>query len=582
MGKKASKETQSKQEKVDLCLKWAIDHGSSIPALYQFEYNTQKHGVYCKLSENDLVHREQLKFSPLKIDESIVLSNDLAFKFLANFVEKKTIAKARKQHLNILLKLFLVSMSQYEDHPLIKEFKPYFDILPKKFSSSIFWTKEELSIVGNTDLSRKTLQVLNNSIEPELKTIKWMKLPFEVTENSYKWAHCIISSRGFPSILLGEMSNKMNKLEAILWPIVDFLNHSNNVRIQWSLETDENNSTKQLQFLTLDSNLNKREEESFSNEFEIFNDYGENKNSEDYIVNYGFALECITDDFVTITTRVANEDYVKLCQEKFLINFVESFKDVNGDETYIVKFSLHYNKFPIYLIKFFSVACRLTSEEFISKRSTLEGLSHINSTLTQMLETYKGKLVTESGKPIQEDVISLIKKYQGNFKKILTSNLDMLQSYSNVLIKESNDLFSYKAQVSNNGSFQKVLKHYLQKASYKDLLLDENIMNVSLLMYIIHQSKKEISIETLDDDDYETTSFVRETFFSVYKSYIITNEDYLDYAPQFTSFIENPMSSFSFTLEDFIIADIVVDRITWEKPSSKEIFFIKQEEYSLS
>ena len=584
MAKKSNNNSKQKQADVDTCVKWAVDHGSSIPELYQFKYDTQKYGVYCKLSTNDLVHKEQLKFTPLKIDESIILSNDIAQSFLSKFVSIKDLGSLRETHVNILIKIFLASSFKLENDSQIIDFKPYFDVLPKRIASSIFWSEEELQIVANTDLHRKTMQILNKTIKPELEAIKNLNLPFEITEDSYKWAHCIISSRGFPAILLENVNNKYHKQEAILWPIVDFLNHSNNVQVQWSKQTEGqgNNLSNKLQFLTVNSNLNGDDNNCDGDDFEIFNNYGENKNSEDYIINYGFALENLNDEFVTITTRVADEEYVKLCEDQFLIKFADSFKDPNNDESYIVKFSLSYNKFPIYLIKFFSVACRLRSENFISRRSTLEGLSHINSTLTQMLANYKSKIVTESGKPIQQDVSNLIKNYQVNFKKILNSNLDLLQEYSKSLIKETKDLFSYKNQVSTNSAFQKLLKHHLKKSTYKELLQDESIFNVSLLMFIIYQAKKEISIDTLDEEDYETTSFIRETFFSVVKSYKITDEDYLDYAPSFTSFIENPSSVLSFTLEDFIIADIVVDKITWEKPSSKEVFFIKQEEYSLN
>lgn len=580
MAKKGSKITKQKQEAVDACVKWAINHGSSIPDLYQFKYDAQKFGVYCKLSHNDLVHQEQLKFTPLKIDESILISNDLALKFLSKFATPKELQSLRENHINILLKLFLTVSLQAEEDPMTKEFKPYFDVLPKNISSSIFWSKEELEVVSSTDLSRKTSSVLKNTIEAEIEAISKLKLPFTVTENLYKWAHCIVSSRGFPAILLENVTNKISKIEAFLWPVVDFLNHSNNVQIQWSKQTAEKGNSA-LQFVTVNSHLNGAGVLDVNSEFEIFNNYGENKNSEDCIILYGFALENVNDDFVTITTRVENEEFVKSCEEDFLIKFAESFKDPNDEKSCIVKMPLYYNKFPIYLIKFFSVACR-SDEKFISRRSTLDGLNQINAALNQLLKKYKKKIVSSSGKPIQQDVIDLIRKYQNNFKKILSSNLELVDKYTTSLLTETKDLLSFKTEVNTNSNFQKLLYHHLHKSTYKELLQDESTLSVSILMFIIYQSNKEISIETVDDEDYETTSFIRDTFTSVARTYKITDEEYLEYASSFALFIESPSSIFSFTLEDFIIADIIVDKIVWQKPSSREIFFIKEEEYSLS
>lgn len=580
MAKKVSQKTKQKQEAVDACVKWAIEHGSSIPELYQFKYDAQKFGVYCKLSHNDLVHQEQLKFTPLKINESIIISNELAATFLIKFVPSEQLKSLRENHINILLKIFLAVFLEAEEDPLTQEFKPYFNVLPKNICSSLFWSEEELEIVSSTDLSRKTSSVMMNTIEPEMEAISKLKLPFAVTKELYKWAHCIVSSRGFPAILLENLTNENSKFEAFLWPVVDFLNHSNNVQIQWSKQKGDK-GTSDLQFITINSNLDGAGVSDVNSEFEIFNNYGENKNSEDYIINYGFALENVSDDFVTITTRVESEAFVKTCEEDFLIKFAEAFADPNNEKSYIVKFPLYYNKFPIYLIKFFSVACR-SDETFISRRSTLDGLNQINATLSQLLKSYKNKIVTHSGKPIQNDIVDLIRKYQNNFKKILNSNLELVDKYTRSLLQETKDLISFKTEVNTNTNFQKLLHHHLHKSTYKDLLQDDSILNVSILMFIIYQSKKEVSIETLDDENYETTSFLRDTFSSVARTYKITDEEYLEYASSFALFIEDPSSIFSFTLEDFIIADIIVDKIVWQKPSSKEIFLIKEEEYSLS
>ncbi|KAF0269198.1 hypothetical protein FOG48_01647 [Hanseniaspora uvarum] len=578
-----SKIIEKKQNQIKKLLEWAITNDCTIPDLYHFTYDEKKNSVYCKLSKNTSMNRMKLKISPLKIDEKLMLTNTKALLALESHFEKVALEDLRATNTNALIKIFLCCFknSLFEENKLMKFMSPYLNILPQdNISSTLFWSNEELDIVKNTDLYRKT-NILINEIEAEYlkikNTLKNVKFSFE----DYKWAHYIILSRAFPSVVIEDSDDPNLKLkEGMLWPIVDLLNHSNKVKVQWKTVFDNGKKVQYIHEKLEEDDFNVDEED----EFEIFNNYGETKNTEDLIISYGFGIKDLEEDYLTITSRVANKEYVIMCEQIYGVNFSEYFEDEKNPGNYIVRFKLLPNTFPIYLIKFFAVACRLSSEDFISKRSILEGILHLNSTFTMMLPNYKNKLI--ASKPINQNIIELLKVYQYNSKKILQSALDTLQQYTNTLIdsKTNNDILSYKSELASDKKFQKILNHYLKCSQYKELKKnEESLFNISLLLFIIYCSKKDFSqVDEIEDNTEENTVFIKQNFNKIYKTYEFTDEDYMEYAPTFTPFIENPCEWLELKLEDFIIADIAVDRLTWEKQTNNEVFFIKQEKYVLN
>lgn len=573
---------KSKQNQVKKLLEWAISNNCSIPELYHFAYDERKHSIYCKLSKNTAMNRMKLKISPLKIDETLILSNKKVLSSLERYFDKKTLEQLRLSNTNSLLKIFLCCYKQnfYTDDSLMKFMLPYLNILPQEdIHSTLFWDRDELLIIENTDLFRKTQSMIND-LQVEYALIKESLKDISFSFDDYKWAHYIILSRAFPSVIVEDNDDPTLKLkEGMLWPIVDLLNHSNKVKVQWKTVFD---GGKKIQYIH-----EKVDEDDFDvdedEEFEIFNNYGETKNTEDLIISYGFAVKDLTEDYLTITSRVASKEYVVMCEKEYGVKFDEYFEDMKNPGHYIVRFKLHPNTFPVYLIKFFAVACRLSSEDFISKRSVLEGILHINSTFNMMLPYYKKKLVAK--KPINQNIIDILKIYQNNSKKILMSSLDILQQFQNSLIdyKDNSDVVSYKLELASDKTFQKILNHYLKCSQYKELKKnEENLFNVSLLLFIIYCSKRDFSkVDDIDGDE-ERLLFIKQNFQKIYKNYEFTDQDYLDYAHTFTSFIENPCEWLDLKLEDFIVADIAVDRLTWEKQTNNEVFFIKQQKYVLN
>lgn len=577
-----SSAAKGKQTQIKRLLEWAVSNNCSIPDLYHFAYDERKNGIYCKLSKNTAMNRMKLKISPLKIDETLILSNKRALTSLERYFDKKSLEELRLSTTNSLLKIFLClyKQSTHADDPLMRFMNPYLSILPQDdIHSTLFWEEDELLIIENTDLFRKTQGILND-LRDEYALIKetLKEVPFSIDD--YKWAHYIILSRAFPSVIVEDSDDPKLKLrEGMLWPIVDLLNHSNKVRVQWKTVFDGGKKIQYIHEKVDEDDLEADEDE----DFEIFNNYGESKNTEDLVISYGVAVRDLKEDYLTITSRVANKEYVVVCEKEYGVKFDEYFEDEMNPGHYIVRFKLYPNTFPVYLIKFFAVACRLSSENFISKRSVLEGILHINSTFNMMLPNYKKKLVAK--KPINQNTIDILKVYQHNSKVTLNSALDILQQFTNSLIayKDNSDVVSYKLELASDKTFQRILNHHLKCCQYKELKKnEETLFNVSLLLFIIYCSQKDFSRVDQIDGDEERTVFIKQCFERIYRTHTFTNDDYFDYAPTFTAFIENPCEGLDLKLEDFIIADIAVDRLTWEKQTNSEVFFIKQEKYDLN
>lgn len=573
---------KGKQTQIKRLLEWAVSNNCSIPDLYHFAYDEKKNGIYCKLSKNTAMNRMKLKISPLKIDETLILSNKKALSSLERYFDKKSLEELRLSTTNSLLKIFLCCYKQntHTDDSLMRFMNSYLSILPQDdIYSTLFWEEGELLIIENTDLFRKTQGIIND-LKGEYSLIKETLKNISFSFDDYKWAHYIILSRAFPSVIVEDSDDPTLKLkEGMLWPIVDLLNHSNKVSVQWKTVFDGGKKIQYIHEKADEDDLDADEDE----EFEIFNNYGETKNTEDLVISYGFAVKDLKEDCLTITSRVANKEYVDMCEKEYGVKFDAYFEDEKNPGHYIVRFKLYPNTFPVYLVKFFAVACRLSSEDFISKRSVLEGILHINSTFNMMLPNYKKKLVAK--KPINQNIIDILKIYQHNSKVTLNSALDILQQFTNSLIayKDNNDVLSYKLELASDKTFQKILNHFLKCCQYKELKKnEENLFNVSLLLFIIYCSKKDFSRVDEIDGDEDRTLFIKQNFEKIYKNYEFTDEDYLDYAPTFTPFIENPCEWLDLKLEDFIIADIAVDRLTWEKQTNGEVFFIKQEKYDLN
>lgn len=564
------------QQAVDDCVQWAVENGSKIPSEYEFKYN--------KLSGTSCVASKAFTSTtdPLEIHKSVVLTNTVAKHGLEKYVSEHESLGSLPP--NALLKLFIVLLKKnilgaglnfdFENGKKSDFYQPYIKVLPEDILSPLLWNDSEVALLQGSDLILKRNSILQNQIVPEFNAVL-SKFSFpkdknvELTLQDYVWAHLIVTSRGFPAILISDDASSKN--EAFLWPIVDFLNHESTANVKWNY-TDP--------YLTFTSST---ETKGIGKGQEIFNNYGDNKTTDDLLLSYGFLPTApVQDDFTMITLRVPSKEVFSECEKTHYIKFDEVLES-STDNSCIVKFKA-YGKFnlPINLIKFFSYLCKLSKETFLSVRSTLEGLDQLLKIMDSKLKFYKKKL--QSTKQCRETVITLIKNYKNAMKQIFQSNIDIIQQFEKNLIATSlkNDTMkSFKTCIKEDTVFQNSLLLVFGTFDYNKLK-EQNLLQQILLLYIVKQGKTPAN-QALGT----TNTIIKNTFIQTGKEIEVDTEDLKEYTALYNTFFPSlerkipEVYGNGWTLQDFVVADTVVDRTCWQRPINQEIFFIEQKPYSL-
>ncbi|KAL6944877.1 hypothetical protein ACO0QE_002319 [Hanseniaspora vineae] len=561
------------QQAVDRCVQWAVENGSKIPSEYDFKYNKLS-GTSCIASKAFTSTTE-----PLEIHKSIALTKTIAKRALEKYVTDPTLLSSLPP--NALLKLFIVLLKknflldfEFANNRQSDFYQAYMNVLPDDITSPLLWNDSEVALLQGSDLILKRNSILQNEIVPEFNAVT-AQFTFpkdknvELSLQDYIWAHLIVSSRGFPSILISDDASCKN--EAFLWPIVDFLNHDSTAEVKWNYDEP---------YLTFTSNT---ETNGIAKGQEIFNNYGDNKTTDDLLLSYGFLpSEPVQGDYTMITLRVPSKEVVFECEKTHYIKF-DDVLESSTDNSCVVKFKA-YGKFtlPINLIKFFSYLCKLSKENFLSVRSTLEGLDQLLKIMDSKLKFYKKKLQTT--KQCREPVISLIKNYKNVMKQIFQSNIDIIQQFEKNLIATSlknNTVKSFKTCIKEDPVFQNSLLLVFGTFDYGKLK-EKNLLQQVLLLYIVKQGK------TSDEQTLGTTdSIIKNTFIQTGKEIKIDSEDIKEYTPLYSTFFPSLEKKIpevygnGWSLQDFVIAGTVVDRICWQRPINQEIFFIEQKPYSL-
>ena len=152
----------------------------------------------------------------------------------------------------------------------------YVASLPEQILTPLSFNSNEKALLLHTNLAGAT-QDRENEWRTDHETVK-QGLPFQSEEteqllpfSNYLWACSIISSRAFPSSLIG--NDEVNS-HPILFPGVDTLNHSPPSKMLWLKEADR---------LTLIT------EQPISAGKQCFNNYGP-KSNEELLLGYGFVI----------------------------------------------------------------------------------------------------------------------------------------------------------------------------------------------------------------------------------------------------------------------------------------------------
>lgn len=241
--------------------KWAKDNGAYIHPSIAFKKDGKDHTV---IATEPIEPGTTLVSCPH--DEAITVAKAHT-EFYGNSTAKKRIAQLDGTE---LLCTYLVH------HRNLAEKSPYhayIATLPTTFNTPLYWNETDKNWLQGTDLLDATydredawkeeLENVNRSLPPGVKEIDW---------SSYLWARTVLSSRSFPSKLLGVPEDQSMPM---LLPVVDSLNHQPFTPITW--EITQHNAIS----LISESKIRK--------EHVVWNNYGPKSNAE-LIMGYGFTL----------------------------------------------------------------------------------------------------------------------------------------------------------------------------------------------------------------------------------------------------------------------------------------------------
>ena len=297
----------------------------------------------------------------------------------------------------------------------------------------------------------------------KLETLEWNSFA------AYLWSHCIFNSRAFPRVILNNASTKSSDLnEGFLYPIVDLLNHKNDIPVKWQM-----NEHNELCFMSQSG--------GFSANDELFNNYG-NISNEKCLLNYGFWDSSNKYDFSRLTLKLP-----AALTNDLPIDFKKSGNYVSEDEeTVILQFKLQPSgPLPAKLLPLFTYLSKLKSEETPTVRSVLEGIDQLTSVVSQRLLFYKNfKIKTSSNQKLRPHIVKLIKLYYQDNKKILNVTVEKLSVLQKKIFSANKEYsLSFKTIFKNDQKFANSLLLIFGAISYEDLIT-KDCLNDALLLWL--------------------------------------------------------------------------------------------------
>ncbi|QHS73600.1 protein-lysine N-methyltransferase [Saccharomyces paradoxus] len=574
------------------CLQWAQDNGAFIDPKISFKI-TEDAGVTAFANE---------KFSPrpdqalIRVPETLLITSQQALSEFSGAVNERTL-------LNSVTQLYLSKLKFGSDAVHLKPFyKPYLDVLPLHLPQPYFWSTDEVMNLRGTDVYLTMRDTLNKlvrdwrelfqvlSIEHSVQDKQFLSLfqgsgvsavvpleqfcahinscKLEASEwNSfigYLWSYCIFNSRAFPRIILNRAGTDSTNLnEGFLYPIVDLLNHKNDVPVRWEM-----NEHNELCFMSQSA--------TFSAQEELFNNYG-NISNEKCLLNYGFWDSSNKYDFSRLTLKLPS---TLLNDLPIDLNKSGNFVSDDGD-TNILQFSLKLSEpLPSSLLALFAYLSKLKSEESPTVRSVLEGIDQLTSVVSQRLLFYKNfKIITSSTQKLRLPTIKLIKLYYQDNKKILNATIEKLSVLQKKIFNANKEFsLSFKTIFKNDKIFANSLLLIFGAINYEDLIT-KDCLNDALLLWIV---------KSINDKSNKQDSFIKQAFREVSDSIVIEKEDVMEFLPFYKKYFPNLSERIpeiysvgDWGIRQFIVADTAIDRLVWIRKSNKEPIFLMKKTYDL-
>ncbi|AGO12709.1 AaceriADR237Cp [[Ashbya] aceris (nom. inval.)] len=571
----------SSSQQVQECLKWATTNGSVIND--SLEFTTTASGI-AALAKSKINGSTQPLIS---VPKKLLITREMATESLGDLGSKNLGPNALTQL--FLAKLMFATDVSSKDRELQDFFRPYLRVLPthKDIHTPYFWTHSELLLLRGMDIylkAKKNLRRLVNEwhelvtagelrkdtkfydlfnssenfdsgeyIRSQLAdpaTVDWTDFP------AYLWASSIFSSRAFPTLLLGT-STDLN--EAFLNPIIDLLNHSPGKNVTWAYDEE----AAAVTFSTA---------ETVEPGEELYNNYGDKSNDE-LLLNYGFVLPNNEHDKSTLCLRIPSESISQAARV-----------GVNLDAAYVFDDMISY-ELPVSgelapsIINLFSSLNMLKSEEFLTVRSTLEGLDQLSSILQQKIEALKSPTATLSNGS-NHNAAKLSKLYKASQKKIFQAAFDSIPRQQKELLKVQKPL-SFKTIMKNDRLFANSILLALGVTGYDDML-KKGMERQVILLWLVRVGNK----QSYKSTDYQLPDFIHSMFQEVKRNIVVEKDDVMEYMdfykglfPQLGAKIPEVYGVGDWSIKQFIIAGTVIDRLMWTRGSSREPFFFERKPF---
>lgn len=583
------------KENLDACIKWAKDNGAYINDNLSFKL-TDNSGISVFLL-NDISLNSNSIDSLINIPENLFITNEMAENY---FNLNSSISD------NSLIQLYLSKLkfdNSMNNDSIKLKFLPYLNLLNKDILINFpyFYSTEILKLINGTDLKLKIKKNLKKNLTEWLNLINLLKIDsynneflilnklnddelldyifksYQSFQNSnllpwnsfiaYLWSYCIFTSRAFPEFLLNN-NNNTNLNKAFLLPIVDLLNHENNSQVKWDFNSDK----KLFQFkINNNENILKKGNQ-------LFNNYGD-KSNEDLLLNYGFQLKKNEFDFISLTLRLTKETLIDC---KKWSNKILNDSNIIDEEKGIVEFKLPNNTelFNPNLIDFFAFLNKLRSENFQTFRATLDGSNQLLQIFDQKLQFFKD-LSKNIGNKNND-----IKLYSNSQKNLYLQNYEFLQKYQKILLTKQDPTlqkFMFKTAFKNDKLFNNSILLSFGIVNFEKLISDTTLLNKVLLLWVVRiMNLKELNSNL----GFEIPNFIYDTFLEISESIKIDESDVIDMLdtykelfPKLANNIPEVYGNGNWKIRQFIIADVLLDRLVWKKSQNNEPIFIEKKEF---
>lgn len=585
-------------------LSWAREKGAFLDPRIDFQYQKQK-GFTAII--NDFLSGEEL----IKVPKNIVIGPHLKEHYLPKInIELDT------SFSNNEITILLISKLAFDTSLEKNTFKEYFKILPKNLNNPYFWNSSEIDLVVGTDLEiflkrnfsklvnewhMLLKQLVKDSPEETLKLQILQDIKFydeniaAISLNSYHgelyeylnsenkswtsfrnylWSYCILTSRGFPYMLLKNKIDKDDLLKAILLPIIDLLNHKNDNKVKWKglKESDGNHITFQIL-------------ETVDQLGELSNNYG-NKSNLELLLGYGFAFENNKYDETSISLKVDSDEVIKeALRYKILINQCLDEKEGIRELKEGINFKIKTDEgLPTNVVNFFAILVQMGFERDvgITLRMQLNGITHLKQIFEGKIQVLKKKFTL--GRQIRGDIYEVVKIFKNEQRKIYQNALESILKYEKKLLADNKSkLLSLKTILKNDAPFRSFLLKIFKVSSYEQIL-QKQIFNEAAILWIVTLCQKKVALckSTFNTSANQIINIYSQVE-AVSKTIEINDEDIDEYKPKVSPYISDVLKVWSDVFEDetdfiqkYVIADTVFDRLSYLRPSNEELFLVQK------